>query len=108
MQAFQSEAKEQLAGVSERVVYLEEKMPTIFTTVRNNEAKSLQRLVKLTRMLEAILKSTQQILLKQEERGARAANVLDASEDDNPDADVSENKHTIDEGLSENACLFKR
>ena len=91
MQAFQSEEKEQLACVLERVAYLEEKMLTIFTTVRNNEAKSQQRLDKLTGMLEVILNSTQQILLKQEERGARAASVLDATEDHNPDADASEN-----------------
>ena len=113
MQAFQSitEENEQMAGVSlTRVAHhnLEEKMLTIFTTVRNNEAKSQQRLDILTGMLEVILNRTQQILLKQEERGARAASVLDATEDHDPHADASEIIHTIDEELSENACLSKR
>ena len=108
MQAFQSEEKEQLAGVLERVVYLEEKMLTMFTPVRNTEEKSQQRLDILFGMLEVILNSTQQILLIQEECGARAASVLEATEDHNPHADASEIIHTIDEELSKNACLSKR
>ena len=109
MQAFhRKRGKEQLAGVLERVAYLEQTMLTIITIVRNNEAKFQQRLDKLTGMLEVILNSTQQILLKPEERGARAASVLEATGDHDPHADASENNSTIDVEFSENAYLFKR